>query len=51
MYTETNSREKDFVLKRNMKKIYNTLMAISDINHNASEWYQKWHPISTCDSV
>lgn len=32
MYTETNSREKDFVLKRNMKKIYNTLMAISDIN-------------------
>lgn len=33
MYTETNSREIDFVLKRNMKKkIYNTLMAISDIN-------------------
>lgn len=46
MYTETNSREKDFVLKKNMKKKYDTLMAISDINHNASEWYQKLHLIS-----
>lgn len=37
MYIEINSREKDFVLKRNMKKIYNILMVISDINYNVLE--------------
>lgn len=39
MYIEINSWAKDFVLKKNMKKIYNILMVISDINYNVLEWY------------